>query len=131
VTVTPVNDAPVLDAARHPDLGAAAAGQATAAVTVSAFLAGMATDLDNAALGVELLPMSCQVGAWQYSTDGGSTWQTATKATELAATTEIRFLAAATARPGTYRLSFKAWDGTAKGGTSLSKVIGTATVEIT
>jgi hypothetical protein len=130
LTVAPVNDPPVIDVTQQPGLGMVAPGGATASQTVAGVLAGVATDVDNPSIGIELLPASTKVGVWQYSTDGGATWQTATKPTELAATAQIRFQAAAGAKAGSYTVPFKAWDGTAKGGTAMSKATGTATLEI-
>jgi hypothetical protein len=108
LTVAPVNDAPTIVVSRHPALGPGAAGATTAPVTVSAFLAGVATDVDNPDLGVELLPTSSRVGRWQYSTDGGTTWKTATTTIKLDATAQVRFAASAHATAGTFDLTFKA-----------------------
>jgi hypothetical protein len=130
LNVAPVNDAPVINPAQHPSLGSLAPGATTTTTTVAAFLAGVATDVDNPSIGIELLPASARVGFWQSSTDGGTTWTKVTKPTELASTAMIEFVASSSAKAGSYSLSFKAWDGTAKGGTALSKLTGTATLTI-
>ncbi|HVK10089.1 MAG TPA: Ig-like domain-containing protein [Gemmataceae bacterium] len=125
--VRAVNDRPVVTGA--PDLGAVAAGGATAAVTVADFLAGLATDVDSTGLGVQLLRADRRVGAWQYK-DGAGTWVDVTGAKTLTAATEIRFRAAATAAAGPYTVSFKAWDGTPKSATAFSSA-AEATLTIT
>jgi hypothetical protein len=130
LTIAPVNDAPVLDTTQHPSLGSIAAGQTTTAVAVSAFLGGVATDVDSPAIGIQLLPAPTRIGVWQFSTDGGTTWQTVKRATELAPDALIRFQASATAKAGTYSLSFRAWDQSGKAGTALSKALGTATLTV-
>jgi hypothetical protein len=127
LTIAPVNDAPVVTS--PPTLGTLSTGQASTGQTVADFLLGHATDVDSTGLGIQLLPASTRIGAWQFSTDGGTTWQTVKKATELAPDVMIRLQAAATAKAGSYSLTFKVWDQTGKAGTALSK-LASATLTI-
>ena len=125
--VLAVNDRPLVTAG--PDLGSVAAGQATGAVTVADFLAGLVTDVDSTGHGIQLLPASRSVGIWQYK-DGTGTWVDVKRAKTLTAATEIRFQAAATAEAGSYTLSFKSWDGTPKTSTAFI-TLAEATLAIT
>jgi hypothetical protein len=127
VPITPVNDAPVLNATLHPDLGTVAAGQITTPLTVAALLVqpGLVTDVDSASPGIQLMPVSVRVGKWQYFDVATNAWKDVKLARKLAADVQIRFQAAAGAVAGTYGLTFKAWDGKL-----VSKVAGTVTLTI-
>ena len=127
IAITPVNDAPVLDPTKHPDLGTGPAGR-TIALTVADLLAlapGVGTDVDSTGLGVRLLPASGQVGRWQYFDMAADKWRVVTLPKVLKADVQLQFVVAAGAAPGTYGLAFKIWD------TKLvSKLTGTATLTV-
>ena len=99
IPIKAVNDAPVVDPALQPDLGTVAPGATSIELTVAALLAiqpGLATDVDTAALGIQLLPASARVGKWQYF--DGVEWKDVKVAKRLAADVQIRFQAAAARR---------------------------------
>jgi hypothetical protein len=128
ISITPVDDAPVVDPSLHPTLGAVAAGQTTAPITVAALLAtapGVVTDVDSTGLGILLMPASSKVGKWQYFDTVANAWKNLTVAKKLTADVQVRFQVAAGAVAGTYGLAFKAWDGKL-----LSKAAGSLTVTI-
>jgi hypothetical protein len=128
IAITPVNDAPVLNPALHPDLGTGPAGR-TIALTVADLLAlapGVGTDVDSTGLGVRLLPASAKVGQWQHFDVVANKWRVVTLPKVLKADVRLQFVIAAGAAPGTYGLSFKVWDGKL-----VSKLVGTATLTVT
>ncbi|HYO09542.1 MAG TPA: tandem-95 repeat protein, partial [Tepidisphaeraceae bacterium] len=127
VTVTAVNDAPVLSGGN--DLPTIDEDDVTSTgILVSGLIAGQVTDADAGALfGVAVTAVDNTNGTWQYTTDG-STWlnfgtPSAAAARLLAAdaNTRVRFVPAAhfngAIAPG---LTFRAWDRTAgaAGGTA-------------
>jgi uncharacterized delta-60 repeat protein len=123
VTITPTNDAPVLDAAASPSLAATTEGAANpAGTTVSALLAG-GSDPDGDTVGIAVTALDTSLGAWQYSADGGTTWITIRAdlidgtADELAlllgATDKIRLLPFGELNGSLpAAVTFRAWDGT-------------------
>src|SRR6185295_10377271 len=88
-TVAPVNDAPVLNAARTPVLAAVAEDSGAPAGAVGTLVSSLVdfatpsgqvdnvTDPDVApALGIALTGVNTGNGIWHYSTDNGVTWNT-------------------------------------------------------
>src|SRR5205807_2485811 len=74
ITVTDVNDAPVLSGANsfttitEDDTN-------NSGDLVSTLIAGQVSDVDNgAASGIAVTGLSSSTGTWQFSTDGGTTW---------------------------------------------------------
>jgi hypothetical protein len=130
------NSAPVLNGAN--DLAGISEDQATNPGTlVSALIAGQVTDIDAGALtGIAVTAVNNTNGAWQYSTDGGSSWSafgtpTAAASRLLAAdgNTYVRFVPNANFS-GTVAggLTFRAWDrtsGTAGGTADTGNFIST------
>jgi hypothetical protein len=122
------NAAPVLSGAS--DLGTILEDSAANPGTlVSALLAGHVSDADSGALtGIAVTGVDNTNGAWQYSTDGGSTWTafaspTAATARLLAAdgNTYVRFMPNANFNGTVVNgLTFRAWDQTTgvNGGTA-------------
>lgn len=118
LTITPVNDAPVLNTAANPTLPSVAKNATNPAGTlVSSLLAGAVSDADSGALrGIAVTAASDFNGTWQFSTNGGATWQslgqpTGSAARLLAGWVRIRFVP----KPnfvGTVKLYYHAWDQT-------------------
>lgn len=115
LNVTAVNDAPVLTAAA-PSLTTLTEDDTNdAGHTVASVLGSSVADVDSGAVqGIAINALSSGNGAWQYSLDGGSTWNavgtvSGSSALLLAATDYIRFVPDgqnATSASFTYR----AWD---------------------
>jgi hypothetical protein len=119
VTVTPVNDAPVLDTSVNVQVDPVAEDATNPAGTlVSSLLAGV-SDADAGALrGIAVSGVSNSGGRWQYTLDGGSTWSdfggpTRSTARLLAADslTRVRFKPDANFN-GSSHFWFIAWDQT-------------------
>ena len=153
VTVTGVNDTPILDAGKSPallaqnaDLGAPAGAVGTLVSTLVEFSSagGMAQTggLDNvvdadsgAQLGVALTAVDASNGNWFYSTNNGVNWTavgavSATSALLLAADANTRlYFQSNSGYTGTVAsaVTFKAWDQFAGSGTAGSKANPTAT----
>ena len=121
ITVDAVNDAPsITEGGVFTDILEDQA--VNDGVTVSSFLNGLVEDgEDNAAniglaiTGTTLTNMSGTGSDWQYSTDGGTSWNSVgtvsnTSALLLAPANKIRFLPAAD-QVGNATLSYKVWDG--------------------
>src|SRR6185369_11936322 len=74
ITVTSVNDAPVLSGAN--DFTTITEDQTTSSGDlVSTLIAGQIADVDTgAASGIAVTSLSSSTGTWQYSLDGGTTW---------------------------------------------------------
>ena len=136
VSVVPVNDAPVLAGAN--DLDAITEDPAANPGTlVSVLIAGQVSDVDAAALsGIAITGVDSANGSWEYSVDGGGTWQALDGATEASARllaadaqTYVRFVPGAdfngTVSAG---ITFRAWDLTSgiAGGTADASVNGGA-----
>jgi len=116
IVVTPVNDAPVLNAAPRtvPPIDEDLPDASNPGTTVGALLTGMVTDVDSDALpaGIALVGASGN-GTWQYSLDGAA-WLdvgavSITSALTLEPTARIRF------RPapnffGQASVTYRAWD---------------------
>jgi Domain of unknown function (DUF4347) len=120
ITVSALNDAPVLAGAN--DLGAIDEDPAANAGTlVSALIGAQVSDVDIGALsGIAVTGVDNTNGAWQYSTDGGGSWNAFGSPTDAAArllaadgNSYVRFVPNANFN-GTVSngLTFRAWDQT-------------------
>ncbi|MGE5610929.1 MAG: hypothetical protein ACM359_16890, partial [Bacillota bacterium] len=137
ITVTPVNDAPVLAGTQN--LTAINEDATTNTGTlVSDLILGQTIDADSGALkGIAITAVDTTHGTWEYTTDGGTTWTAIagvanTTALLLAAdaNTRVRFVPTANWNGTvTAGLTFRAWDqttGTA-GATADTTTNGTTT----
>ncbi|MDB5804566.1 MAG: hypothetical protein JWN73_1888 [Betaproteobacteria bacterium] len=137
VNVTSVNDAPVLSGAN--DLAAITEDAGSNAGTaVTTLIAGKLSDFDAGALsGIAVTSVDNTNGAWQYSTNNGTTWAafgapSGTSARLLAAdaNTRVRFVPNANWTGAVANgLTFRAWDQTSgvAGGTANTSPNGGAT----
>ncbi len=128
--IIPVNDAPVLTPpAIPPTLNPITVNQTSDVISLATIL--NATDVEGANIGVAIIGAKGN-GTWEYSTDGGVTWQTlkasSSKRLYLDADTLVRFTASASTRKSTAKLSFKAWDRSVN---SHSKPIASSVSRIT
>jgi hypothetical protein len=140
LNVIPVNDAPVLNTAPNPTLAAIVEDATNPPGTlVSGLVATAATDVDAGALkGIAVIAAGgLAVGHWQFTTNGGTTWQELGAPSESSArllaadaNTRIRFIPNANFN-GDVKLYYRAWDQTAgaAGGTlsTANNVGGTKT----
>ena len=151
--VTAANSAPVLDTSQSPalppiDENVAAANNPGG--LVADLIAGIVTDADAGALqGVAVTAVAADNGAWQYSTDGGSSWidfgaPMSATARLLDTAARIRFLPNpdfnGLVDPG---VTFRAWDQTSGssgdtadtsihgGSSAFSSAIETASISVT
>ena len=124
ITVTAVNDAPVLGTpANFTGISEDATGNA--GQTVASLLGSAMTDVDTGAQqGIAITGASngTATGAWQYSTDGGTTWYAigspdASTALLLASTDRVRFNPDGF-KGGTPTLNLRGWDQTTGTATS-------------
>jgi hypothetical protein len=130
LTVTAVNDAPLLNAAFNPLL-TQIAEDATghAGTSVSALIKDAVTDVDAAALrGIAVTAASGLYGAWQYSLDGGATWiamgtPSSSTALLLPSSAKVRFVPKLNYN-GSVKLFYRAWDQTAGEAGGLFSVSG-------
>ncbi|MBE9160631.1 putative Ig domain-containing protein [Nodosilinea sp. LEGE 06152] len=147
VTITAVNDAPVLNPTGVKNLTTINEDPTINAGTLVSTLLGTAvTDLDAGALRGIAVTNTSGSGIWQYSTDGGSTWfsfptVSETGALLLAFNNRIRFSPDLNFN-GTINLSYRAWDQTIGslgsqadtssngGGTAFSSAIATSNLTI-
>ncbi|MEO1330901.1 MAG: LamG-like jellyroll fold domain-containing protein, partial [Pseudomonadota bacterium] len=120
VTVTPVNDAPELDVSGDPTF-TTVAQDATAPTgdRVSDLIAdGTITDADGAAVeAIAVTAAATDDGVWQYSTDGGTSFQAVgavseTSALLLGPDALLRFVPT-TGFAGDASIAFRAWDRSA------------------
>ncbi|MFN6994739.1 MAG: DUF4347 domain-containing protein, partial [Aquincola tertiaricarbonis] len=115
--VTSVNDAPVLTPAAPALAAIDENAAAPAGQTVASFTGSSITDVDSGALaGIAVIGSSAPAGSWQYSLDGGTSWQalgsvSANAALLLRATDRLRLLPDGL-NGGTATLSYRAWDQT-------------------
>jgi hypothetical protein len=124
ITVTAVNDAPVL-AASAPTLTSITEDEtANAGQTVASFLGTSVSDVDTGAVrGIAITGLVAGNGSWQYSLDGGSSWAAVGSVADisallLSATDSIRFVPdAQNATAGS--LTYRAWDQSAGSAGSL------------
>jgi hypothetical protein len=118
VEVTAVNDAPLLDNSLSPVLTTIKEDALSPASTlVSSLLSGAVTDADaNALRGIAVTTASSAVGTWQFSLNGGATWQPMGTPSEadarlLPGWARVRLIPKADFN-GTVRLYYRAWDQT-------------------
>ena len=124
LTLTVLNFAPVLDATPSPTLTGIAEDVADASntgATVSSLVTGAITDQDGTAVSaIAVTAVDNTNGAWQYSTDNGTTWNafgTVTAATARLLdgtltgndTQKIRFVPTLNYN-GSATITFRAWD---------------------
>jgi RHS repeat-associated protein len=125
LTVTPANDAPVLNSgATYTLTGILEDPTDNDGTLVSTLLGDNVSDIDGNTCGVALTGIDTDNGMWQYSSDNGSSWNDITSVSEtaallLAAYARIRFVPNADWNGDlTSAISFRAWDqssGTAGG----------------
>ncbi|MBF0178141.1 MAG: DUF4347 domain-containing protein, partial [Magnetococcales bacterium] len=115
ITVTSLNDAPVLTATSPSLIALTEDAMANAGQSVASFLGMSVTDVDNGAVsGIAITSLNSGNGTWQY--DVGSGWTnigvvSATSALLLRSTDTIRFVPdGGNATTGT--LTYRAWDQT-------------------
>jgi murein DD-endopeptidase MepM/ murein hydrolase activator NlpD len=143
ITITPVNDAPVLDTTGNTALGSILEDQANNGGTLIADLLASAggdrvTDVDAGAQeGIAVVAADTAHGSWEFTTNNGGAWSplgavSAGSARLLAAdpSTRVRFVPAADfngAIPAA--LTFRAWDHTSgtNGGTASTSPSGGTT----
>lgn len=139
ITVTPVNDAPILNPAGNPTLDSISENTALASnagTLVSTILARMSpgggiVDVDSGAVrGMAIIGANQNNGTWQFSTNSGGTWTnfgaTSPNSALLLASnsnTRIRFVPN-TDFDGTRGFTFLAWDQTA--GTNGGRAVTTS-----
>ncbi|WP_077530384.1 DUF4347 domain-containing protein [Vreelandella utahensis] len=123
VTVTPVNDAPTLSPdTRHLDtIDEDATGNGGTTVATILGSAGTTGDAEGNTLGVAVTGVTDTDGTWEYSTDGGGTWNSVASASPadnsallLAETDHLRFVPDSdfNGTPGG-GMTLRAWDQTA------------------
>lgn len=118
VTVSALNNAPVLNTAGTFVLPSVAANTTTPpAVLVSTILGNYVNDVDAGAVeGMAITAVDSSKGSWQYSINGGSTWNKlatadVTSSLLLRATDYLRFMPK-TGAIGPTSFVFRAWDRT-------------------
>ncbi|MET0333980.1 MAG: hypothetical protein ABW190_06890, partial [Rhizobacter sp.] len=128
ITVTAVNDAPVLTAAAPTLTGISEDATSNGGQTLASLLGSSVADADSGAQGgVAITSLSSGNGTWQYSINGGSTWAAVgtvglNSALLLRDTDYVRFVPNG-ANGTTASFSYKAWDRTS--GTQGNKVDAT------
>jgi photosystem II stability/assembly factor-like uncharacterized protein len=136
INVTPVNDAPVLDASGNPFLDDIREDDgANPGTRISDLLARTAgvTDVDGPGAGIALINVDTTNGTWEYSLDGGVTWSPVigvsfTNALPLPSTARLRFIPLPDfngSMPNA--ITFHAWDqssGTAGSTVDLTGLLG-------
>ncbi len=151
ITITSVNDAPVLDNSGNMSLATIATddinnGGSTVTSMIASAGGDRITDVDIGAVeGIAITAIDSGYGTWQFSTDNGSNWSAIgavsnTSALLLRSNDRIRLVPNGSI--GAVGLSFRAWDQTsgsfgtkvstsANGGTTaFSAVVGSATIQI-
>ncbi|WP_448680774.1 Ig-like domain-containing protein [Pseudomonas nicosulfuronedens] len=115
--ISSVNDAPVLASASPTLTGLTDTDINTPGMAVSAFAAGDITDVDTGAVkGIAITGLGTGIGTWQYSTNGGASWQDVGPVADSAAlllrsTDRVRFVPDGV--HGTVAtLTYHAWDQT-------------------
>jgi VCBS repeat-containing protein len=120
LTITPVNDAPVLTTGTPRSFGSFAEDTGPAnkqGATVSSLISGRASDVDGDTLGIAIVSVGNPAkGTYQYSLNNGSTWLpvgsvSETNALLLGASAKVRFVPNANFN-GTVDLYYRAWDKT-------------------
>src|SRR5205085_12609298 len=127
IAVTAVNDAPVLTGANN--FTTISEDQtANGGDLVATLLSGQVTDVDSGAVqGIALTGLNNSSGAWQYSTDNGSTWTSVgsvsnSSALLLRSSDKLRFVPDGL-NADAASVTFRAWDQT--GGAVGAMVAGT------
>ncbi|MCJ1886616.1 DUF4347 domain-containing protein [Pseudomonas sp. LA21] len=117
LTVSSVNDAPVLASASPTLTGLTDSDTNTPGMAVSGFATGDITDVDTGAVkGIAITGLGTGIGTWQYSTNGGASWQDIGPVADNAAlllrsTDRVRFVPDGV--HGTIAtLTYHAWDQT-------------------
>ncbi|WP_283805466.1 tandem-95 repeat protein [Tardiphaga sp. OK246] len=122
VTVTGVNDAPVLDASKTPSVSVGeGSGVPSGAVgtLVSALIGiGNYSDVDGTGSGIAVTGVSNTHGSWYYSLNGGSSWVAVgtvsdTQSLLLTSTARVYFKPAAGYTGTADELTFRGWDALA------------------
>src|SRR5206468_2291962 len=116
ITVTSVNDAPVLSGANN--FTTIAEDQTTnGGDLVSTLISGQVSDVDSGAVnGIAVTGLVSGTGTWQYSTDNGTTWTavgavSGTSALLLRSTDKLRLVPDG-ANATSSSVTFCAWDQT-------------------
>src|SRR6185295_13223047 len=116
ISVTGANDAPVLSGAN--DLTTIGEDQtANGGDLVATLISGQVSDVDAGSVnGIAVTGLTSGTGAWQYSTDNGSTWNavgsvSGTSALLLRSTDKLRFVPDGQ-NATTGSITFRAWDQT-------------------
>lgn len=146
ITVTDVNDAPVLTPL-NPSLNPIRVDDTNIeGQTVASFIRNSITDVDNEALKGIAITSTTGVGSWKYSLDGGNTWQSLGEVSQTSSTLlrdidVVKFVPSGnnTSAP---TISYRAWDQTEGmagesadttsngGATAYSTTIDTASVNV-
>ncbi|GBD36584.1 Leukotoxin [bacterium HR36] len=119
ITVTAVNDAPILSGANNlPTIFEDPSSNAGA--LVSSLIAGQVTDPDGPAAGIAVVGADVSNGQWEYSLNNGATWNLLANASLIPSETSARLLAADGATRirfvpnpnwfGTATITLRAWD---------------------
>ncbi|WP_052085000.1 Ig-like domain-containing protein, partial [Comamonas testosteroni] len=151
LTVTNVNDAPVLIPSGPSLNGLTDTDINNAGQAVSSLITGNVSDVDSGALqGIAITDLNAGLGTWQYSVDNGASWQdvgavSAANALLLRSSDRVRFVPDGI-NGTTANFTFKAWDqsgatagqqgakvdaSSAGGTTPFSLVSDTASVTVT
>ncbi len=149
VTVTAVNDAPVLTATAPAFPGLNEDPASSPGTSVATFISGLTvSDVDSATIGLAITAVNNNsIGTWQYSVNSGGAWSTLTGSSGSSllltnsASNLIRFVPNANAN-GTATFSYRAWDqssganntiantGTNGGSTPYSATQDTSTITV-
>ncbi|WP_434091843.1 Ig-like domain-containing protein [Pseudomonas subflava] len=115
LTVSSVNDAPVLTPVGPTLTGLTDSDTNNPGVAVSSFLTGHVTDADTSAVqGIALTGLTSGTGTWQYSTNGGASWQNVGAVSDASALLlrsgdRVRFVPDGI-NGGNVSLTYHAWD---------------------
>lgn len=118
MNVTPVNDRPVVSVGTSVLLTPIALNDSNpTGDTVSTLISGAMTDVDSVNVGIAVTGLT-GLGAWQYSSNGGTSWVTIDKPTVAKAwlldpTWLVRFVPTTPSVIGQASITFRAWDGSA------------------
>lgn len=126
ITVQPGNDAPSL-AGANPLPALLEDADGGAGLSVADLLAGQASDVDGGPAGIAVTAAASTGGRWQFSLDGGGTWQEFGSVSDagaqlLDATARLRFVPAPDWNGVASGLVFRAWD--ASGGGTDTRAFG-------
>jgi uncharacterized delta-60 repeat protein len=120
LTITPVNDAPVLSGSKNlSKIATNITNLANIGDAVSTIASPFISDVDGNPRGIAIIGTNAALaqGHWEFSNDGGTNWFLfpalplfATNAVLLAPSARVRFVPA-NGFTGTVSLTFRAWDG--------------------